>query len=85
MGRDGMTNTSTKIAPAISEAELQELLEEIAIRTAELEDAKKEIVTLKRELATWQGRAERAETAAMKWKMTADEWRHECMKKSGRR
>jgi transposase len=38
--------------------------------------------SLKRELAIWQRRAERAEAECLKWKATADEWRLEFMKKA---
>lgn len=57
-----------------------EILEELAIKTDELKDAKAEVAALKREVDCWTRRAERAEREALKWKETASAWRHEFMK-----
>jgi hypothetical protein len=77
-----MTSTSTKTG-MVPQADVDELLEELAIKSSELLDTKLEIASLKREVDCWHKRAECAEREALKWKKTCDEWRHEWMKRSG--
>jgi chromosome segregation ATPase len=75
-----MTSTSTK-TKMVPQADVDELLEEIAIKTGMLSDLRLEVAALKREVDSWHRRAERAEKEALRWKTTADEWRHEWMKR----
>jgi hypothetical protein len=62
-----MTSTSTKDDPTGDDARLRDL--------------ERENAALKREVEQWARRAERAEKESLRWRTTADEWRHEWMKR----
>jgi hypothetical protein len=73
-----MTSTSIKKDPEAGE---EDTSTEDVLRLM-VQALKDENGSLKRELAIWQRRAERAEAECLKWKATADEWRLEFMKKA---
>jgi len=73
--------TNTRAERALTQEDVEVLLEDLAVEQRQVDELRMEVTTLKREVEIWQKRSFRAEQEAMRWKTTADEWRHEFMKR----